>query len=68
MSLVYTPPEFRRRGYATACVGELSRMLLESGWEFCALFADLANGTANRVYQRIGYRPACDYDQYLFHE
>ena len=32
VSLVYTPPELRGRGYATACVGELSRLLLESGW------------------------------------
>lgn len=65
---VYTPPELRRRGYATACVGELSRILLEAGWEFCALFVDLANATANRIYQRIGYRPVCDYDEYVFPE
>jgi len=68
LSSVYTPPELRRRGYATACVGELSRMLLEAGWEFCALFADLANATSNRIYQRIGYRPVCDYDEYVFPE
>ncbi|MBC8231469.1 GNAT family N-acetyltransferase [bacterium] len=66
VSSVYTPPELRRRGYATACVGELSRMLLESGWEFCSLFADLSNATSNRIYQRIGYRPVCDYDEYVF--
>jgi predicted GNAT family acetyltransferase len=68
VTLVYTPPEFRRRGYATACVSELSRMLLETGWEFCALFAQIANPTANRLYQRIGYRPVCDYDQIVFLE
>jgi predicted GNAT family acetyltransferase len=66
VSLVYTPPELRGRGYATACVGELSRLLLESGWGYCALFADLANVAANRVYQRIGYEPVCDYDEYVF--
>ena len=63
---VYTPPECRRRGYATACVGELSRLLLGAGSEFCALFADLSNATPNRVYQSIGYRPVCDYDEYVF--
>jgi predicted GNAT family acetyltransferase len=63
---VYTPPEFRQRGYATACVGELSRMLLNSGWNYCALFADLANPTANHIYQRVGYRPVCDYDAIVF--
>ena len=66
VSLVYTPPELRGRGYATACSGELSRLLLASGWDFCALFADLANPTANGIYQRIGYRPVCDYVEILF--
>jgi len=66
VGLVYTPPELRGRGYATACVGELSRLLLASGWEFCALFADAANPTSNRIYQRIGYEPVCDYHEYRF--
>lgn len=66
VGMVYTPPELRGRGYATACVGELSRLLLESGWRYCALFADMANVAANRVYQRIGYEPVCDYDEYVF--
>jgi hypothetical protein len=66
VSLVYTPPELRGRGYATACVGELSRLLLVSGWNFCALFADLANPTANSIYQLIGYRPVCDYVEMRF--
>jgi predicted GNAT family acetyltransferase len=66
VGLVYTPPQLRGRGYATACVGELSRLLLESGWRYCALFADLANVPANRVYQRIGYEPTCDYAEYVF--
>ena len=68
VSLVYTPPELRSRGYATACVGELSRTLLGAGWEFCALFADLANPTSNRIYGRIGYKPVCDYEEYRFEE
>ena len=63
---VYTPQELRRKGYATACVGELSRLLLGAGWEFCALFADLSNATPNRIYQSIGYKPVCDYDEYAF--
>jgi predicted GNAT family acetyltransferase len=66
VSLVYTPPELRGRGYATACVGDLSRLLLASGWDFCALFADLANPTANGIYERIGYRPVCDYVEISF--
>ncbi len=68
ISLVYTPPELRGQGYATACVSTLSRTLLEAGWEYCALFADQSNAAANRVYQKIGYRPTCDYDEYVFVE
>jgi predicted GNAT family acetyltransferase len=68
ITLVYTPPQLRRRGYAMACVGELSRVILGAGWEFCALFADLSNATANRLYRRVGYRPVCGYDEYVFSE
>ena len=63
---VYTPPDFRRCGYAGACVAALSLRLLDAGWEFCALFTDLANPTSNSVYQKIGYRPVCDFDEYVF--
>ena len=66
VTLVYTPPELRRRGYATACVGELSRLLLDTGWKFCALFADLSNPTSNHIYRNIGYKPVCDYDVCVF--
>lgn len=66
VSLVYTPPEQRGRGYASACVGTLSQLLLESGWQHCALFVDSSNTAAKRVYQRIGYEPVCDYDEYDF--
>jgi hypothetical protein len=62
--MVYTPPELRRRGYASHCVAELSRALLAEGYDFCALFTDLANPTSNHIYQEIGYRPVCDYDSY----
>ena len=64
VSYVYTPPEARRRGYATACVAELSRLLLASGYAFCSLFTDLANPTSNHIYWEIGYRPAADFDAY----
>jgi predicted GNAT family acetyltransferase len=66
VSLVYTPPEFRQRGYATACVASVSQLLLDSGWKFCALFTNLANPASNRLYQNIGYRPVCDFDEYVF--
>ncbi len=65
VSLVYTPPELRRNGYASACVAELSRKLLGQGYQFTALFTDLANPTSNSIYQRIGYRTVCDYDEWV---
>lgn len=63
---VYTPPELRGRGYASACVAALTRQLLDSGRRFVFLFTDLANPTSNSIYQKVGYRPVCDVDQYSF--
>lgn len=57
---VYTSPERRRRGFATALVAELTRTLLGEGRRFCFLFTDLANPTSNAIYQRIGYLPVAD--------
>ncbi len=66
VNLVYTPPDLRRRGYASASVAALSQQLIDSGWHFCTLFTDLANPTSNRIYQAIGYRPVCDFVTYHF--
>ncbi len=63
---VYTPPEARRKGYATALTAALSQLLLDTGKQFTALFTNLANPTSNSIYQKIGYRPVCDFDVYLF--
>lgn len=52
---VYTPPPLRGHGYASACVAALSQRLLDRGYRFCFLFTDLANPTANKIYQQIGY-------------
>ncbi|MCJ7625441.1 MAG: GNAT family N-acetyltransferase [Anaerolineaceae bacterium] len=62
VSLVYTPPEHRRNGYASAVIAGLSQHLLNSGFEYCTLFTDLANPTSNKIYMRIGYKPVCDFD------
>ena len=57
---VYTPPELRRRGYASALVAAVSQAELDRGRRWCFLFTDLANPTSNRIYQAIGYRPIRD--------
>jgi len=64
VNLVYTPPELRRRGYASACVAALSAELLRAGRRYCYLYADLANPVSNSIYQRIGYRTAADVEDW----
>lgn len=63
---VYTPPERRGRGYASACVAALSQELLDRGRRRVFLFTDLKNPVSNRIYARIGYRPAGDVDRWRF--
>ncbi len=57
---VYTPPERRRRGYASALVAQLSHRMLSEGFRFCVLYTDLSNPTSNAIYARVGYEPICD--------
>ena len=66
MGPVYTPPEHRRRGYATSLVALLSRSLLERGFRACFLYTDLANPTSNGIYADIGYEQVCDSVEYRF--
>lgn len=63
---VYTPPEVRGRGYASACTAEATQRVLDSGRRFAFLYTDLTNPTSNSIYQKIGYRPVTDVDQYRF--
>jgi predicted GNAT family acetyltransferase len=68
---VYTPPELRGQGYATALTAELSQRLLdgrlyEGGRRFCFLYTDLANPTSNAIYERIGYRRIAEAAEVVF--
>ncbi|MDJ0705412.1 MAG: GNAT family N-acetyltransferase [Leptolyngbyaceae cyanobacterium MO_188.B28] len=63
---VYTPPEYRNRGYATACVAEVSQVLLNQGCRYCFLFTNLANPTSNHIYRTIGYQPVSDWQECTF--
>jgi GNAT superfamily N-acetyltransferase len=56
---VYTPVEQRGRGYASAAVAEVSRLIRDGGSQAC-LFTDQANPTSNRIYQALGYVPVVD--------
>ncbi len=66
VNFVYTPPEHRRRGYAAACVSELSAYLLGTEAETCVVYAQLANPTSNGVYRSIGYRAVTEILLYRF--
>ena len=63
---VYTPPSMRNRGYGMALVRELTARLFELEYQSVFLFTDLANPTSNSIYQKIGYRPVADVNQYQF--
>jgi uncharacterized protein len=68
---VYTPPELRGRGYATALTAELSQRLLDGslfggGRRYCFLYTDLANPTSNAIYERIGYRRVAESAEIVF--
>jgi RimJ/RimL family protein N-acetyltransferase len=57
---VYTPPESRGHGYASAATAAASERARAAGAEEVLLFTDLDNPVSNSIYQRIGYRPVED--------
>jgi predicted GNAT family acetyltransferase len=63
---VYTPSEFRRRGYGTAIAGTLAEKLLASGQNWVGLFADNANVTSTGMYRRLGFAPEYVYRMWRF--
>jgi predicted GNAT family acetyltransferase len=66
IGLVYTPPEHRDKGYATALVAEQTQWLLDRGKKACFLCTDLTNPTSNSIYQRIGYKQVAEASWYDF--
>jgi predicted GNAT family acetyltransferase len=64
VNFVYTPPERRGRGYASALVASLSRSLLDAGRAFVMLHTDLANPVSNRIYERVGYRRVAELERW----
>jgi predicted GNAT family acetyltransferase len=62
---VYTPPERRRRGYASGLVAGISAAALRDGYR-CILYTDLSNPTSNAIYRAIGYRAIDEALRYSF--
>ncbi len=65
VAYVYTPPELRGRGYASAAVALLTQRLHDAG-RLAFLFTDRANPTSNKIYQAIGYVPIGDVEEWRF--
>jgi len=63
---VYTPPELRGRGYASALTAHVSAEQLAAGHRFCFLYTDLANPTSNKIYVDVGFERVCDSVEYAF--
>ena len=57
---VYTPPELRNHGYATALTASVTQIIFDSGKKYAVLYTDLDNPTSNSIYQQIGYTPVSD--------
>jgi ribosomal protein S18 acetylase RimI-like enzyme len=66
ITLVYTPPKYRRKGYATELVAKLCQSILDEGKKYCFLFTDLTNPTSNKIYMDVGFNPIMDVDEYRF--
>jgi uncharacterized protein len=62
---VYTPPEFRKRGFGSACTAAVAQIILSRGAR-AVLCADMANLTSNKIYQEIGFNPTVQYQEYRF--
>ncbi|MFB7665187.1 GNAT family N-acetyltransferase [Kitasatospora sp. NPDC056138] len=57
---VFTPPELRGRGYASAVVAAGSVHARTAGASEVVLYTDLANPVSNSIYRKLGYRPVED--------
>lgn len=66
INAVFTPKEFRKKGYASSCVANLCRILLAQGYQFCALFTDADNPTSNKIYQDIGFKEVAKFQSIEF--
>ena len=66
INAVYTPPELRRRGYASALVAAVSNEGLKRGKDFCPLYTDISNPVSNSIYRKIGYTLVSHSNNYRF--
>ena len=56
ISLVYTPPEWRGRGFAGSVTAAVADAILDAGKTSVCLYTDLRNPYSNRCYAKIGFQ------------
>jgi RimJ/RimL family protein N-acetyltransferase len=65
ISLVYTPPSLRGRGYAGSVTAAVVERILAEGKRSACLYTDLRNPASNRCYAKIGFSPVCSAYHYV---
>jgi len=65
---VWTPPEWRRRGYGRAAVAGALLLAREEGAARSVLFTDEENVAARTAYLSLGYQLIGDYGLVLFRD
>lgn len=58
VNYVYTPEEYEKKGFATACVGALAERMLQEGFQFCSVNTNVENEASNSVYKKLGFKTA----------
>ncbi|ANY66728.1 hypothetical protein BBD42_09825 [Paenibacillus sp. BIHB 4019] len=65
INAVYTEPDARNHGFASALVAEVSAIIVAGGLE-PMLYAEVQNPAANKAYRNIGFRPSGQIFEYRF--
>ena len=60
VSLVYTPPAHRKRGYAGSVTAAVVERAFADGKTMACLYTDLRDPYSNRCYAKTGFEPVCD--------
>jgi GNAT superfamily N-acetyltransferase len=63
---VFTPPRWRCRGYASACVGALCEWVRRNEGANSVLYAQLGNPSSNAIYRRLGFAAVSEALAYRF--
>jgi len=63
---VYTPPEWRGRGYARCAVAGSLLAMRQAGAERAVLFTEEKNAAARAAYEALGFRVVGDYGLVIF--